>query len=317
MLIKWPAAHTPAVRYILKLNDNGYIMRNIYTLLICIFIISCNSKNKDNNNQKEIIVKKNLINLPKYSVVKSGYKDLLQEIKLVRNEIFARYGREFKTQDYKSYFSKFEWYKPNKKYGDTLLTKNDLRDIKILKNYEDSLKFLNEKETAVIKTALNLIKKFRYNNIDTTIYSFGYIDSDNIIDTVNTSFKLINNKIVVQYDWQKNNSSIWKYDHEDPYYWISNSKLFEYGTRDIWIVLAIAIKKCVFEIKNKSDFDAISPELAASNAHYFEKSVEEKQFLEYINDYIKHIVLYSQNESGGNLDFWYDPLNRFIPYYRP
>ncbi len=291
-------------------------MRIIVALIICIFIVSCKSQEKK-SVQKDKNINKTIINLPKYSVVKSIDGNLLKEIKFVRNEIFARYGREFKNQEYISYFSKFDWYKTSPNYNDSILTDNDLRDIKVLINYEDSLLYLNNKEINTIKNAVNLMKQFRYTTIDTTIYSTGYINSDDIIDTANTTIKLINNKISIIYSWVKDDSLIWEYMFIDPYLWVSDSKLFEYGTRDIWVTLAIAAEKCIFEFKNKYDFEFITEESGAYIAHLYEKSIIEKQFLNYIKNSIKQVVIYSQDESGGNLDFWYEPLNKFVPYYRP
>ena len=60
---------------------------------------------------------------------RNKYNDLLGkttvELRLLKNEIYARHGKIFKEPDLKKYFSKQSWYKPNKKYNDTLLSEKE------------------------------------------------------------------------------------------------------------------------------------------------------------------------------------------------
>jgi hypothetical protein len=50
------------------------------------------------------------------------------ELRLLRNEIFARHGRIFKTPDLREFFSKQSWYKPDPKYSEAALSKEE-RDL--------------------------------------------------------------------------------------------------------------------------------------------------------------------------------------------
>ena len=61
------------------------------------------------------------------------------DLKVMRNEIFARYGYRFKSEDMRGYFNKQEWYKP--KYDDVTsqLTEIEIANIKQLKQYEDTV----------------------------------------------------------------------------------------------------------------------------------------------------------------------------------
>ena len=61
-----------------------------------------------------------------------------QKIPFLRNEVFARHGRSFKTQKYVDYFSKQSWYTPDPKYTDARLTPNDHANVKLLKSFEGS-----------------------------------------------------------------------------------------------------------------------------------------------------------------------------------
>lgn len=61
------------------------------------------------------------------------------ELQLLRNTIFALYGREFKTKWLQEYFNSQDWYSPNPCYSDSLLTINDIRNIKKLQDLERTI----------------------------------------------------------------------------------------------------------------------------------------------------------------------------------
>ena len=60
----------------------------------------------------------------------------LVELKILRNEIFARHGRTFKTEWLQKYFNNQPWYKPNPNYCDSLLTDDEIEKIKLIKSIE-------------------------------------------------------------------------------------------------------------------------------------------------------------------------------------
>ncbi len=64
----------------------------------------------------------------------------LGELRIMRNEIFARHGYKFKTEEMSKYFTKQKWYEP--KYDDVTsrLTEIEIANIKMIKQYEDDLK---------------------------------------------------------------------------------------------------------------------------------------------------------------------------------
>lgn len=58
------------------------------------------------------------------------------EMRLARNEIFARHGYRFKSDDLKQYFEKQSWYKPLFENVDEKLTEIEKFNIKVLQSYE-------------------------------------------------------------------------------------------------------------------------------------------------------------------------------------
>jgi len=58
-------------------------------------------------------------------------------LRLMRNEIFARYGRPFSSEDLHQYFTKKSWYKVNPDYSDEVLNEIDRQNILLLKEVEE------------------------------------------------------------------------------------------------------------------------------------------------------------------------------------
>ncbi len=61
----------------------------------------------------------------------------LRDLRLLRNTIYARRGRRFKSEILRDHFSGMEWYKERPDYSDKLLTKNDVRNIALIRSVEN------------------------------------------------------------------------------------------------------------------------------------------------------------------------------------
>lgn len=59
-----------------------------------------------------------------------------RDLKILRNMVFARRGRPFKTPMLKDYFGRMAWYKADKAYTDERLTETDWRNIKMVESVE-------------------------------------------------------------------------------------------------------------------------------------------------------------------------------------
>ncbi|MBU2914857.1 YARHG domain-containing protein [Reichenbachiella agariperforans] len=64
----------------------------------------------------------------------------LSELRILRNEIFARHGYIFKSQDLKEHFSKTDWYNPQHSDVNHLLTEQDKSQIELILKREALLK---------------------------------------------------------------------------------------------------------------------------------------------------------------------------------
>ncbi len=116
-------------------------MRNLIFLLLGLYLLSCNN----NRTSKQLISE---IEYPKTNkkIIISSKIDSIEiinmtasNLRLLRNEIFARHGYIFKSRDLTDYFSKYEWYKPtiNSDLIDKKLTEIDRRNISLIKSIEN------------------------------------------------------------------------------------------------------------------------------------------------------------------------------------
>lgn len=61
------------------------------------------------------------------------------ELKVARNEIYARHGREFVHEDLKCYFAKKDWYKPSSNYSPSDLSALENKNVALILNYEKEI----------------------------------------------------------------------------------------------------------------------------------------------------------------------------------
>jgi hypothetical protein len=61
----------------------------------------------------------------------------LRDLRLLRNTIYAKHGRPFKSEILRDHFSGMSWYKIDEGYSDKLLSANDTRNIALIKSVEN------------------------------------------------------------------------------------------------------------------------------------------------------------------------------------
>lgn len=81
------------------------------------------------------------------ALTEDDLKDLSEDqIRIARNEIFARHGYTFSSEDLKNYFSSKSWYTPNPDlnastddlYGKMGLTETEISNIHFIEEYEEA-----------------------------------------------------------------------------------------------------------------------------------------------------------------------------------
>ncbi len=58
------------------------------------------------------------------------------QLRLMRNAVYARHGRTFKSADLQSLWECYTWYSKNPEYSDALLTDADKYNIELIQKFE-------------------------------------------------------------------------------------------------------------------------------------------------------------------------------------
>jgi len=119
-------------------------MRHLTLILAVLILISCNSSQPD-------------------KVVVYQYEELLEkqssELRIIRNEIFARHGYIFKSEDLAEYFGKQKWYKPQFDNVDSYLTVDEKEYIKVIKQAENHVERFESFQNYVAESSMTTIGK--------------------------------------------------------------------------------------------------------------------------------------------------------------
>jgi len=110
----------------------------------------------------------------------------LEELYLLRNEIFARHGRPFKTSELNTYFRSQEWYKLDLEYDDSRLSGTDIANVNIIKRRELELLKHNY-------IYMNGVKKINFNNVINR-RQFGEFSKDDVDKLCDNGFLVIQAK---------------------------------------------------------------------------------------------------------------------------
>lgn len=62
-----------------------------------------------------------------------------RDLRILRNTVYARHGRQFKSQLLQAYFDNMVWYERDPKFTEKRLTKIDVTNIRLIKSVEDTL----------------------------------------------------------------------------------------------------------------------------------------------------------------------------------
>jgi hypothetical protein len=298
-------------------------MDKIVVIIILIGILGCQNQTKNDNL---------------YSAKQFEGKSL-KELRITRNEIFARHGCIFKSKDLTDYFNQFDWYEPKFKKVDSLLTENEKKNIQLILCLEKELKecviptnskliegyriIKNNSEGRIkefSETLLKTIRQFENRKADTTILTIKNIDGNNGLDTLFTNISFCHGQVTVESFWKRNERILWNETINNPYLWISENKEYQYDIRNPWVTFTIGIYHAVPVLQPIEHYSAINYETAIQMAKSWfgnKEDFNETEYLAYLKNYKGQILLSGQPEIANELQIWYEPLQTFIRFYAP
>jgi len=235
-------------------------------------------------------------------------------LRLLRNEIFARHGRIFSSEDLKEHFFKFDWYSESIEYNDSLLTIDEKSYIRavlsletLLDTMSDSLRILYEKELEFRKF------EFRDTIIETKIdYTGDGIDEKQITKIKKKILELFVQIIVLN----TKGDTLW--NHEE----LAMFAPMQFPIPDMYSDWKFLIKHAPPQPLRKA-YDNWPEYVYSLMTNDIMKYIESdssvilEEARNYVSNFNGEILHSTTNESGGCSYIWYEPIKNFVTFYCP
>ena len=127
------------------------LTRRLFLFLVLGTILSCNNSKNDSNANNNSQAQEILITYDFEELIDLN----LENLRIKRNEVYARRGRKFKSKDLKDYFNQFDWYEPRYDNVQSFLTSLDRENIRKVKKAENMVKSKAIYSNNPIETAPN------------------------------------------------------------------------------------------------------------------------------------------------------------------
>jgi hypothetical protein len=189
-------------------------------------------------------------------------------------------------------------------------------DSTLIKPYLLISRNASKKENEFCQDVIHTITKFQNKILDTTVLVIGKVDSDELIDTIQSHIFVRHDTVLVQSIWKRKGKLIWSSESKNPYLWISDNPIFDYSSRSIWVTFTIGHKYAVPRLIEKSTFNEL--EVATDTGmKEFEKlgyKIEKTSYVQYITNFKGSIIEFDDPEVHPCY-IWYEPLKRFILFW--
>ena len=196
---------------------------------------------------------------------------------------------------------------------------NIQRDTSLIAAYKSLLPNASEFDKKFINHLLKTIEEFQSRKLDTTFIGLGRFEENNEIDTIKTRVFEETGKIIVYSSWTKNGKLLWEKQITDPYMWINDNPLFEGGKRSKWVTFTIGVYHTapnIYRIEEYENLRAGSVKLGIEDLEKNGFKVESDLFKNYVENYKGDLMDWGDPEGREGLFIWYEPLKRFVAYYK-
>lgn len=309
-------------------------MRKFILLIAIGFVLSCSTQTEKLEETIEPIA---------LTTVDLQNKSL-EELRLMRNQIFAEKGYIFKSEDLHMYFKTFDWYKPQYSNVDSLLTDLDRKNVQTifkvenekkeelerrmirisnaeLSEYQNAYDSAEKWDKQFISKLFQTIDQFKGRIADSTILTIGNIDGIGKLDTVHTHIYALDDTIHLESIWMRNGELLWSDNIKNPYLQINNDDIFAYDSRHPWVTFTIAINYGAPALSERNDYPGIDRGTALNRAKwYIERkslAISDADYIQYFDSFKGQLFKFGEPEIRHNLLQWYEPKKQFILYYAP
>jgi hypothetical protein len=215
-----------------------------------------------------------------------------EELAFIRNEIYAKYGREFITPKYRNYFNSKEWYKVNPHFSDDFLNETDKKNVALILSLEKSPK---TSKTSAEKATDK--PEYTYKEIEVELYPDKILIPEDLVCKTNEELALLRNEIYARHGRQFKTPKYQEYFNSKNWYKInpeySDALLTETDRANLSLILDI--EKSIEENKDMIKRILENPEYTYKN--------EKLIFID------EHNVKYLKSSNWGRIFCKYDYIS--------
>lgn len=193
------------------------------------------------------------------------------------------------------------------------------KDTLLITTYKSLLPNASEFDKKFINQLLKTIEEFENKKLDTTLIGLGQFEEDNKIDTIKTRVFEETGKIIAYSSWTKNGKLLWEKQINEPYMWINENPLFDGDKRSKWVTFTIGVYHTapnIYRIKEYDNLRAGSVRVGIEDLEKNGLKVDSDLYKKYIENYKGDLMDWGHPESRDGLFIWYEPLKRFVAYYK-
>jgi hypothetical protein len=243
------------------------------------------------------------------------YSDLIEknpeELRIMRNEIFAKHGYIFISNDLREHFSSMDWYEPRYKNVDSLLTEIDKNNIEIIIKAENYLESLSLKAKFIKKySAITDGENFFPLKLQDIIKKLGTPDSS-IIDT--DEFCPIGQLHFWNNDFEKIEFIVLGDSYGEPINYETKSRIIAFKLKNHEIKSSYSLLNGIFLGDSKKDTEKKITDFVKTNSDF---KTDEYQGKTLVDNFLTHDfesgILITNNKIFLHLVFEKDDKLRYI-----
>lgn len=251
----------------------------------------------------------------------------LEQLRIMRNEIFARHGYIFKSEDLQEYFSQKEWYEGKHENVNDLLTSIDSANIQLLLRKEKEIRSLLpqilKKDGELINTlngilndsvskrtkdfillALATMDKFENKPADTSVLQIANLDGIDGDDSLKTNISIIKDNVVVKTIFSKNGIEYWEHSYSNPNMIIDGID-YDLRSNNIWLLFTTGIMSGKPYVQTSFRLESMN------------HATEDERFVNYLKDFDGVYIVPGEPEFRDGLFAWDEFSMTFRLIYQP
>jgi acyl-CoA synthetase (AMP-forming)/AMP-acid ligase II len=154
---------------------------------------------------------------------------------------------------------------------------------------------------------------------DTIIYTLGNISGSDIADTIKNHVYILNDTVIVESWWIKNNDTLWHYEYGDEFVDNTGSELsYDPDEQGIWATFTTGIYFVIPDLTpTTSGMDsAMIVDNGLSDLRKLGINVTGKDYATFLHRFHGDVISFGEPEREDSW-IWYGPAKRFVHYYIP